>query len=193
MKTKYRWIGKFSCGNEDGFSLVELVVVIAIMVILLSMLLPAVQGYIKKAQLVADRAAAKTIYTAYISALDDPEVYAFLRSAKKDAAQGEAKNTGYKYIARSQNTVNGDDKAKVTICEDGKRNGGNNPFDLAMVEFLGTENLSLKTRVKSKNGHTTNEFVILVKGDKMTDIQVWAGCSSGTWKNEEVIRLYPTP
>ena len=50
--------------DNKGFSLVELIVVIAIMVILIALLVPNVVGYIQKAQDSANLAAAKSIYNA---------------------------------------------------------------------------------------------------------------------------------
>lgn len=58
--------------NENkGFSLVELIVVIAIMVILIALLVPNVIGYISKAQDSANLSAAKTIYNAANTAVVD--------------------------------------------------------------------------------------------------------------------------
>ena len=51
--------------NETkGFSLVELIVVIAIMVILIAMLVPNVVGYINKATLSTEKQAASTLFSA---------------------------------------------------------------------------------------------------------------------------------
>jgi type IV pilus assembly protein PilA len=50
--------------DSKGFSLVELIVVIAIMVILIALLVPNVVGYISKAQDSANLSAAKSIYNA---------------------------------------------------------------------------------------------------------------------------------
>lgn len=50
--------------DQKGFSLVELIVVIAIMVILIAMLVPNVIGYINKATVATEKSAAATIFTA---------------------------------------------------------------------------------------------------------------------------------
>ncbi|MBQ8940913.1 MAG: type II secretion system protein [Firmicutes bacterium] len=50
--------------DQKGFSLVELIVVIAIMVILIAMLVPNVVGYIKKASWATEQNGASTIFSA---------------------------------------------------------------------------------------------------------------------------------
>ena len=50
--------------NQEGFSLVELIVVIAIMVILIAMLVPNVVGYIKKANWATEQNGASTVFSA---------------------------------------------------------------------------------------------------------------------------------
>ncbi len=56
--------------NESkGFTLVELIVVIAIMVILIALLVPNVIGYISSAQSTANLSAAKSIYNAAYTAV----------------------------------------------------------------------------------------------------------------------------
>ena len=55
--------------NEHGFSLVELIVVIAVMVILIALLVPNVVGYIQKAHNVSDCNNAKTMANAVLAAM----------------------------------------------------------------------------------------------------------------------------
>lgn len=62
---------KNKLNESKGFSLVELIVVIAIMVILIALLVPNVVGYISKAQDSANLSAAKTIYNAANTAVID--------------------------------------------------------------------------------------------------------------------------
>lgn len=50
--------------DNKGFSLVELIVVIAIMVILIAMLVPNVVGYIKKASWATEQNGASTVFSA---------------------------------------------------------------------------------------------------------------------------------
>lgn len=60
--------------NNKGFSLVELIVVIAIMAILVGVLAPSVLGQINKAKLSKDKQAIDAIATAVAIAWSDPDV-----------------------------------------------------------------------------------------------------------------------
>ena len=53
--------------RSEGFSLIELIVVIAIMIILVSMLVPNVVGYLDKANKSVAKDAAQKIYTAALN------------------------------------------------------------------------------------------------------------------------------
>lgn len=55
--------------KNEGFSLIELIIVIAVMVILIALLVPNVIGYIRKAQITAMNANAKTIHNAVSAAM----------------------------------------------------------------------------------------------------------------------------
>ena len=59
--------------NKKGFTLVELVVVIAIIGVLAAILVPSMMGYVKKARLKTANGNAKTAYNAAAEALADAE------------------------------------------------------------------------------------------------------------------------
>ncbi len=60
--------------KNKGFSLVELIIVIAIMAILVGVLAPQLIKYIEKSKVSADTQAADSVHTAILTAMMDPEV-----------------------------------------------------------------------------------------------------------------------
>ncbi len=60
--------------NNKGFSLVELIIVIAIMAILVGVMAPQLIKYIEKSKVSADTQLADSVHTAILTAMMDPEV-----------------------------------------------------------------------------------------------------------------------
>ena len=76
--------------KNKGFSLVELIIVIAIMAILAAAIAPALIRYIDKSRRSDDVAAAETINTAAQAALANEEAY--------DEVQGAMYKSGYRQL-----------------------------------------------------------------------------------------------
>lgn len=84
--------------NKKGFTLVELVVVIAIIGVLAAILVPSMMGYVKKSRLKTANGNAKTAYNAVAEYLADQETQGKLAGASdadaKTSAENELKTNG---------------------------------------------------------------------------------------------------
>ena len=76
--------------NNKGFSLIELIIAIAILIILTGMLAPQFMKYIEKSRLAKDMQTLDTVYTAVQGAIADEEAYQDL--AKGMATGGKLAN-----------------------------------------------------------------------------------------------------
>lgn len=72
--------------NKKGFTLVELVVVIAIIGVLAAILVPSMMGYVKKSRLKTANGNAKTAYNAIAEYIADLETEGKLSTCTNDAA-----------------------------------------------------------------------------------------------------------
>jgi type IV pilus assembly protein PilA len=78
--------------NKKGFTLVELVVVIAIIGVLAAILVPSMMGYVKKSRLKTANGNAKTAYNAVAEYLADQETQGKLADASDTDAKSSAEN-----------------------------------------------------------------------------------------------------
>lgn len=103
-----------SMGNK-GFSLVELIIVIAIMAILVGVMAPQLLKYVERTRVSADTQVADTVRTAVVTSLMDPQVddapstkkYPTLNDLYADTADSP------KFVAAVQEVLNETDADKV--------------------------------------------------------------------------------
>ena len=139
--------------NNKGFSLIELIVVIAIMAILVGAMAPQVTKYIEKSRKAADAQALGTLYTAVITELADPDV------ATKPA-------TG-----------------TITIGTDGKASGTSTAVTAGVLKTMGISaltNFKLSSNAYSNGGNTITVTVNQGEGSVKIEVPSKDTANSGT-------------
>lgn len=124
--------------NNKGFSLVELIIVIAIMAILVGVMAPQLIKYIEKANASADAQLADTVHSAVIDAALDPEV----ATASSPGIPSSAEIIGSPWTSSGS------------------------PFQKAVCEILGvTSTVQLSNSLKSTGSHTVS---VTISGNNVT-------------------------
>lgn len=109
--------------NNKGFSLVELIVVIAIMAILVGVLAPSVMGQIEKSRVSKDVQAVDAVRTAVMTAVADPTSY-----AAGFTGSGASYTAGTPFtLAAVRNAVTG---------------GSPTAFETAIIDVVGSNQIS---------------------------------------------------
>lgn len=153
--------------NNKGFSLVELIIVIAIMAILVGVMAPQLIKYIEKSNVSADTQLASTIQTACVTAMMDPEVL--------------ANSTASAYITTLQNAH--------AAADVGSFVGNTNSYTSAVSEILGVNNATELTGSLRSAGassitvtlSTNSCEVILPNTDSRGSKQTAAGYNIGVY------------
>ena len=136
--------------NNKGFSLVELIIVIAIMAILVGVMAPQLIKYIEKTNVSSDTQLCDSVKTAITTAMMDPAV-----------------------IADSNAKIPTNDTMK-----DVKGNLGGGSFEKAVEEILGVQDTDLDKQIKSTcNGTGSVQFCIA--GANSVHVQVKNSDSTG--------------
>ena len=116
--------------NKKGFTLVELVVVIAIIGVLAAILVPSMMGYVKKSRLKTANGNAKTAYNAIAEYLAEEETQGNLTNVDNDSCVS---------AATSALAANGGDAGVVATDADGVASNVNFVWHTQWIKTNGDE------------------------------------------------------
>ncbi len=113
--------------SQKGFTLVELVVVIAIIGVLAAILVPSMLNYVKKSRLKTANSNAKTAYNAVAEIMADAETNGFAKSAVLTTATASdykiGNDTVYEAASAASITDSGAKKVAQVLAENGDEAG----------------------------------------------------------------------
>ena len=180
--------------RKHGFTLVELIVVIAIIGVLAAILIPSMMGYIKKSKRSSDITSAKTIYDTVMTVIADDEGNMDSFTANNATHEVTIKN--------SDDPKNGAAKS-YTLCivctKDGAANAGGNrslwsggsqearSFQDQLNEMMGKGKTPIKY-TRSKSGKPLNRWFVCYHDGNGIDVEIWVGDGSS---NTPMYRLWP--
>lgn len=166
--------------KKKGFTLIELIVVIAIIAVLAAMLVPAMIGYIRKANKTSDKSMGSTLgkaVAATIAQSDDVEA-SFYGSDASSTSVSVNGGSSYSYTIVCSINANGGDS---------EWSGGGGDTAKFIEAFNYTEGNN-KYRVKFSPSGVTNDTVFVGYAVESGEIEIWVG--SGSSPNN---RLWPNP
>ena len=209
--------------NVMGFTLVEIIVVIAIIGVLASILVPSLIGYVRKAKKAADKASAKVICEDVLMVLagDGSTYTAYGKSYGKDLnwtpmQSFYGKKSGPDWTVTTM-TASGSETTKLkgvgfaNGASGNKRDNWNwagfydetqdfcqalNQHEVANLNSNDKAKKPIgKIQCKSVDGKTLNRWFICYDADNPDSIQIWVGSGAeGTPGNGiPYYRLYPNP
>lgn len=110
--------------SQKGFTLVELVVVIAIIGVLAAILVPSMLNYVKKSRLKTANSNAKLAYNAAAEYLADLETQGYSKDDAFDLAATKKFSTGWHFVSEGEPSSDADKTIYDVLAENGNESGG---------------------------------------------------------------------
>ena len=149
--------------NNKGFSLVELIIVIAIMAILAAALAPQLMKYIEKSRVSTDASTCSSIESCVNAALADEDAYKQV-AAK---ASGAAGTHDFEFLIRKDSSANG---PEFTEIKSSKTSGATEADCKAFADELCASLSSIKD--PKQTGMTAYKVTIVVKQGSVTNSSI---------------------
>lgn len=186
-----------------GFTLIEIIVVIAILGILMAILIPSAIGYVRKARKTHDMSSGKHIATEVASLLsnkDDANKSFYHSSAQTKSPQWYKTDpvTGDNYYLIPVAVVNGGPGCSGNYFNWTPYESEYQDFaDLLNAEMMDSDgDVDIEIKYQPKDAaKELNRWFICYRQDKLSEIEIWVGDgSSQSWgKGEPMYRVYPKP
>ncbi len=208
--------------SAKGFTLIEIIVVIAIIGVLGAILVPSLLGYVRKARRTADIATAKEIYNNTLQIIDENENIVWWSSSRNAYVSSNAMKSFYAHGSSYKAITGQNYKSKflklvdesgniyylIPVVTFGTKTNGRwlqidqeqGPFAQQLSDQMATSiggKLSLPVKYEPKHqSPDLNTWFVCYRSNDTSQIEVWVGnYSSGDYggSGSPIYRVYPEP